>query len=158
MTGLEEYKKAVAQQYPGAVVFVEPPPLDEFLSGDGKVLEDRKPSEEVIIALTNVTQQVRKKVEMLLKDYSEKWAKVLTEDHSDQSQNCYNDADDKCNLQQYLHHPDESYAEFVNNHHETKSRSSIMLSLDHLHPSDEGYEIWGRHIAAEILKKWNFQG
>eukprot|EP00522_Entomoneis_paludosa_P004131 CAMPEP_0172474130 /NCGR_PEP_ID=MMETSP1065-20121228/69197_1 /TAXON_ID=265537 /ORGANISM="Amphiprora paludosa, Strain CCMP125" /LENGTH=724 /DNA_ID=CAMNT_0013232309 /DNA_START=111 /DNA_END=2286 /DNA_ORIENTATION=+ len=145
---LENYKRAMAKQFPGAVVFVEPPPMDEILSGDGKLLqEDIQPAQEVILALTNVTQRVRKRMERALQEHREKWAKVLSQDQEEQSQH-------KDESQQHHHHPDESFHEFENGN---ARDTSIMLSIDKLHPSDAGYEIWGRHIAQQVLKEWNFE-
>ncbi|OEU21195.1 hypothetical protein FRACYDRAFT_216733 [Fragilariopsis cylindrus CCMP1102] len=35
------------------------------------------------------------------------------------------------------------------------SKGSDLVSVDRLHPNDEGYELWGRHIAAAIIEHWN---
>jgi lysophospholipase L1-like esterase len=32
---------------------------------------------------------------------------------------------------------------------------SNLVSINKVHPNDEGYELWGRHIAAAIIKHWN---
>ena len=32
-----------------------------------------------------------------------------------------------------------------------------MIAADHIHPSDKGYEFWGRHIAWAILQEWQNQ-
>jgi lysophospholipase L1-like esterase len=31
---------------------------------------------------------------------------------------------------------------------------SKLISFDDVHPNDDGYDLWGRHIAAEIIKEW----
>jgi lysophospholipase L1-like esterase len=31
---------------------------------------------------------------------------------------------------------------------------SKLVSLDKIHPNDQGYDYWGRHIASAIVKEW----
>jgi hypothetical protein len=37
----------------------------------------------------------------------------------------------------------------------SKKRGSPYVAADKMHPNDEGYELWGRHIAAAIIEHWN---
>jgi len=56
----------------------------------------------------------------------------------------------------YYHHHDDSH-----NHQQYSSSSTVAgrstspyVAVDKMHPNDEGYELWGRHIAAAILEHW----
>ena len=35
---------------------------------------------------------------------------------------------------------------------------STMFSLDGIHPTDEGYDFWGRYIANAIVREWKESG
>jgi lysophospholipase L1-like esterase len=37
----------------------------------------------------------------------------------------------------------------------SQSVGSSLVSADQIHPNDEGYDLWGRHIAAAIIQNWD---
>ncbi|KAL7564152.1 hypothetical protein ACA910_021127 [Epithemia clementina (nom. ined.)] len=144
---LENKKKELAEKFPGGIVFVDSPPvtfLSEIEAGEGKMYEDLK-AEAVLLKLTNVTRRVQENFEKKIKEYRDKWAQLVLDQGEQSGQGNDHDSYSRYN------HPDESYPDYETS---KTNKLSRILSLDQIHPSDEGYELWGRHIASEILKQW----
>ena len=167
---LENTKKQLAEQYPGEIVFVESPPVELFSAvqeGKGELYEDIQ-AQEVLLKLTSVTRRFQEQFDAKIKEYRDKWAQRIqrqarrrakdttagSPEGTDTTDNNDDDDDDDEDNEESggYNHPDEFYPDYD----KTKSLKALsILSLDQLHPSDEGYEIWGRHIASTVLKHWN---
>ena len=172
---LEHYKRAIAQQFPGEVVFVEAPPRELFVSKKALKEEEKgQPAEEVLVAITNVRERVKERMNQTLQDYRRKWAELMTEeegyDDNDKATNTNGTTTAAASLEimdqgenndgDFGHHPDESYMDYdkrgrLERTKSNHSKRSPVLSIDQLHPNDRGYEIWGQHIAEHVLEKWN---
>jgi hypothetical protein len=133
----------VARRFPGEVLFVEPPTLKVYSDideGKGPLWDERR-TEQVLVQLTDVTQRARERVEALMKEHYEKWASrmgIHDESH-----------------QQHYQTPEEVHNDSAIQQACLPGRS--LISVDNVHPNDEGYEFWGRHIAAAIIEEWNVQ-
>ena len=173
---LENCKKSMAEKFPGEIVFVEPPCIDLFTeleAGEGKMYEDLQ-AETVLLKLTNVSQRMQENFEMKLQEYRDKIARIMKEDedddkaeeggggkeHGDGNDHDGTDYSRGGNSSSSItHHPDESFADYEKPKIKKDDSKRIpILACDQVHPSDEGYEIWGRHIASEVLKQWKPTG
>lgn len=140
---VDNYKREVARRFPGEVLFVEPPTLEVYSDidkGKGPLWDERR-TEQVLVQLTDVTQRARERVEALMKEHYEKWASrmgIHDESH-----------------QQHYQTPEEVHNDSAIQQACLPGRS--LISVDNVHPNDEGYEFWGRHIAAAIIEEWNVQ-
>jgi lysophospholipase L1-like esterase len=139
---VDSYKREVARRFPGEVLFVEPPTLEVYSDidqGKGPLWDERR-TEQVLVQLTDVTQRARERVEALMKEHYEKWASRMglhDESH------------------QHYQTPEEVHNDSAIQQADLPGRS--LISVDNVHPNDEGYEFWGRHIAAAIVEEWNIQ-
>lgn len=154
---MENNKRFLASSFPEYVVFVHQPDLcwwsDNTEMGIGSIRENIK-QERLLLRVTDCAKKGRKRIEKLMKQfYGQKHATIPTHDESSYSSqhNCTtkqstplgvidNDIiDDRDDF------PLCSY----------QLRGGDLISADKIHPNDEGYELWGRYIAAAIIEHWN---
>lgn len=95
--------------------------------------------------VTDSVRSGRERIELLMKKYY---------DSKDQEP-----ASQSSNLNQFQSSQNSSSSENNNNVcASTKGNNrntSDLVSVDRMHPNDEGYELWGRHIAAAIIEHLN---
>ena len=131
---MEYQKKKLAEKYPAPVLFLEGPRnnvISDYLHKRGPLWEATS-KEEVLFELTNKARL--EQLENLMKDYYKTWTEDVEEEVPAYSYDMFG-PDIQGPLQ--------------------KIRRSPLISPDNVHPSDEGYELWGRHIADEIVKEWD---
>ena len=140
---VDNYKREVAKRFPGEVLFVDAPTEDIFAEvekGTGTLWDDRR-GERLLLRLTDIQQKARMHVESIMSEYYEKWAnrQRIKDDSSHYNEQTPEEAHHATQLQPY-HRP-----------------GSSLISVDGIHPNDDGYEFWGRHIALAIIKEWESQ-
>lgn len=139
---VDSYKRQVAARFPGEVLFVDTPTDDEFSEieqGTGALWDERR-REQVLLRLTDITQKARERVEEVMKEHYKKWAKTIGTKES----HCYN-------------HPTPEEAQNSSEMERSHRPGNSLISVDGVHPNDDGYEFWGRHIALAIVEEWNKQ-
>jgi hypothetical protein len=151
---MDHNKEALARRFPDMVLFVPPPSnqtLRDIERGEGQLFKSRK-AEQVLLTITDVTQRAKEKVEELMKEHYQQWAKDREDNHQqkeEQSLSTYQDTHAN---------RDEVYSQSCHDHlqqrNESKPPGWSLISADQVHPNDEGYDYWGRHIAAAIVKEW----
>ena len=130
---MENNKRFLASCFPDNVVFVHQPDLcwwtdDEM--GIGSIRENIQ-QERLLLRVTDSVRSGRERIEELMRNYYDS--------------------------------KEEEFAKGSNNQHQRSQNSltssernpSDLVSVDRMHPNDEGYEFWGRHIAAAIIDHWN---
>jgi len=139
---VDNYKREVAKRFPGEVLFVESPSdvvFAEIEQGKGQLWEERR-REQVLLRLTDVTQRASERVEAIMRQHYSKWAKALgVQEAHVYSGPTPEEAQHSSELETY-HRPGRS-----------------LISVDGIHPNDDGYEFWGRHIALAIIAEWESQ-
>lgn len=144
---MENNKRFLASCFPDNVVFVHQPNVcwwtdDEM--GIGSIRENIK-QERLLLRVTDSVRSGRERIELLMKKYY---------DSKDQEP-----ASQSSNLNQFQSSQNSSSSENNNNVcASTKGNNrntSDLVSVDRMHPNDEGYELWGRHIAAAIIEHLN---
>lgn len=140
---VDNYKRKVAERFPGEVLFVETPTDDEFSQierGAGSLWEERR-TEQVLLRLTDITQRARANVENVMRQHYEKWKQKIGVKDSSHGYNrpTPEEAQNSSELEAF-HRP-----------------GSTLISVDGVHPNDAGYEFWGRHIANAICEEWEAQ-
>lgn len=128
-------KKNIAEMFPELVLYVEPPDSCQISDAESK----RGPQWEdfhVLLKLNDVAPFVKEKVEALMKQHYESW--VTDHDQNDNTE--------------YLYQLD---VHGVLTLEPTRPRrGSVVVAADGIHPSDIGYDMWGRHIARAIVQTW----
>ena len=154
--GMENNKKFLSASFPEYVIFVPQPDLkwwSDAESGLG-LIRDNIRQERLLLRTTDVAQNVRDRIQQLMKaHYHPNDAEQSSGNLGSASDGSYRDE----------HHPDHPrhYSDHqvvpANGHHginSTTGSGSSYVAVDKMHPNDEGYELWGRHIAAAILEHW----
>jgi hypothetical protein len=161
---MENNKKFLASCFPQYVVFVEQPDLHWWTdteTGIGPIRENIQ-QEQLLLRVTDITHTARERIEALMKQYYDDGAEVDT-GHSSKdvehlsNKECVIEHDTKIRMiddHDHLHY-DVDRPQPDSNNCNGQSFGSNLVSVDKVHPSDEGYELWGRHIAAAIIKHWN---
>jgi hypothetical protein len=129
---MENNKRFLASCFPDNVVFVHQPDLrwwtDDDEIGIGSIRENIQ-QERLLLRVTDSVRSGRERIEELMKTYYD-------DDSSDGEKTGKNST---------------SISMIRGNNR----NGSDLVSVDRMHPNDEGYELWGRHIAAAIIQHWN---
>ena len=139
---VDNYKRQVADLFPGEVLFVEAPTDDvysEIEEGTGSLWDERR-TEQVLLRLTDITQRARDRVETVMRQHYDKWKNRMGGKES----YTYNrptpeEAQHSCEIEG------------------SQRPGSSLIAVDGVHPNDAGYEFWGRHIANAICEEWEAQ-
>ncbi|KAL3922509.1 MAG: hypothetical protein SGARI_006437, partial [Bacillariaceae sp.] len=161
---MENNKRHLASCFPDNVVFVEQPETDWWTdteSGIGPVREHIQ-QEQLLLRITDIGRKARGQIQDVMKQFYGRGQKegggaveeAAVED--DSSDSCVIANDNRIRMMDdhdHLHY-DEDRAD-----HSTETSNqpatSNLVSEDQIHPNDEGYELWGRHIAAAIIEHWD---
>eukprot|EP00980_Cylindrotheca_fusiformis_P020611 scaffold7679_cov134-Cylindrotheca_fusiformis.AAC.2 len=149
---MESNKEFLSSKFPDHVAFVHQPDLkwwSEVQSGVTPIDKNLK-EEESLLRLTNIAQTAQKEVRKLMSNF-------------------YNPGSEGTEMREREHTsnviPSSTSSEGWN--HATYKVDDRMdtvgirhgkftyVAQDKMHPNDEGYEIWGHHIAAAVVRRWN---
>jgi hypothetical protein len=158
---MENNKKFLGASFPEYVVFTPQPDLkwwSDVEAGLGPIRENIR-SERLLLRTTDVTQNARERIQELMRQFYYPDDDLDGESHM-QSSSGSRDPKSRHKDEHHPHHPHHH-----SDHHvvppdrsrgkdgsQNASNGSSYVAMDKMHPNDEGYELWGRHIAAAILK------
>ena len=130
---MENNKRFLASCFPDNVVFVHQPDLrwwtDDDEMGIGSIRENIK-HEQLLLRVTDSVRSGRERIEKLMKNY-------------------YDSKEEELASKSRSNHQRQNVSTT------SEKNPSDFVSVDKMHPNDEGYELWGRHIAAAIIDHWN---
>lgn len=139
---IDKQKKDLSKEYPGQILFISPPTseMTDAFEKNRSEQEYQVGEKNVILLLQNVSKRAKKKIEKMM----EKHRKI----HEERFENS-DDLDIEKNFEESIQH---------NLCRIEKARiGSSLVSIDKVHPNDDGYEFWGRHIASAIIQEWKIQ-
>ncbi len=124
---MENNKRFLASCFPDNVVFVHQPDLRWWTDDEMGIgsIRENIKQERLLLRVTDSVRSGRERIEELMKKYYDSKEEEL----ASKSSNSPNTISEK--------------------------NPSDLVSVDRMHPNDEGYELWGRHIAAAIIDHWN---
>lgn len=127
----DRFKRRLAERYPHAILYVEPSSVADMLDFENcrGLHHNKMITEDTLLSLKDKPVKDIRHVETLMKEYYEKKARRGR-------------------------HPD---AVVQPAYVRRGAPGASLLSLDGIHPSDKGYDFWGRCIAAAILREWNIE-
>jgi lysophospholipase L1-like esterase len=152
---IDRHKQRLSELYPGRVLFVPSPDSTTWSDFEAK----RGPQWQdffVLLKLHDIANDAKERIEQLMQRHYAKW--VL--DQGD-------DRHDGPNAASKLVDHDDSLYEFsemegvwmrpqwVRQPHTYLGHD--LVAPDGIHPSDSGYDMWGRHIAFAIVEEWDRQ-
>ncbi len=132
---LDNEKKALSKEHPGTILFVDAP-SSEFVQKIEEIITNgsQRSKERVVLAIKDIKGSAQRKIEELMREYSSA--------HSSQ--------DEECETEQF--HDEALYSNLTRKMPDFLG--SKLVSFDKIHPNDDGYDFWGRHIAAAIIDEW----
>lgn len=147
---VDRHKRAMAQMYPGRVIYVEQPNRQIWLDAEAK-RGDQWQDFRVLLKLDDIAHHVKERVERLMEQHYSRWM----EKHQHLSMGEH----DPTNGEAFLGNDDSLYQMDACGisliEMETARRpGSRFVAPDGIHPNDHGYSMWGRHIASAIVKEW----
>jgi hypothetical protein len=162
---MENNKKFLSASFPEYVVFIPQPNLkwwSDVEAGLGPIRENIR-SERLLLQTTDVTQNSRERIQELMRQFYYP-DDDLDDDLDDSSSHIQSNIGSRDPKTQHRneHHP--HHPHHHSDHHivpkdrskgkrgTQKGNGSSYVAMDKMHPNDEGYELWGRHIAAAILQ------
>jgi len=150
---MENNKRILASRFPDNVVFVHQPDLCFWTDLEIGSMRENIDKEKLLLRVTDNARSAREQIEQLMKKFydakeeeSQNKKNYPTSTIDESEKNVYDIDDYNCIL-----HNNTSSSLYSNK----KSNGSDFVSVDQMHPNDEGYELWGRHIAAAIIEHWN---
>mmetsp|Transcript_11579 Transcript_11579/g.24419 ORF Transcript_11579/g.24419 Transcript_11579/m.24419 type:complete len:492 (+) Transcript_11579:229-1704(+) len=132
---LDNEKKALSEEHPGTILFVEAP-SSEFVQKIEEIISkgSQRSKERVVLAIKDIKASAERKIEELMREYSSA--------HSSQGEECETE---KSHDEAFYSNLTRKMPDFL---------GSKLVSFDKIHPNDDGYDFWGRHIAAAIIDEW----
>eukprot|EP00531_Pseudo-nitzschia_arenysensis_P017989 CAMPEP_0116117694 /NCGR_PEP_ID=MMETSP0329-20121206/1707_1 /TAXON_ID=697910 /ORGANISM="Pseudo-nitzschia arenysensis, Strain B593" /LENGTH=615 /DNA_ID=CAMNT_0003611271 /DNA_START=57 /DNA_END=1901 /DNA_ORIENTATION=- len=123
---MENNKRFLASCFPDNVVFVHQPDLRWWTDDEMGIgsIRENIKQERLLLRVTDSVRSGRERIEELMKKFYDSKEEELASKSSN-SQNVF-----------------------------SEKNPSDFVSVDRMHPNDEGYELWGRHIAAAIIDHW----
>jgi hypothetical protein len=148
---MEHSKRALSESFPELVVFV-PQPTREFWSdveaGRGAIREGLE-NEKLLFKLNDVAQNARDRIQQLMKQHYGNWPVDADEERHYEHRDYPHDHN-------HPHHSDHQREGDQDGPSVVSDNpGSTLIAVDGMHPNDEGYDIWGRHIASAIVQHWN---
>jgi hypothetical protein len=159
---MENNKRFLSASFPDHVVFIPQPDLkwwSDVEAGLGPIRENIR-QERLLLQTTDIAQNARERIQKLMRQHYH-----LDEDDEDELD--YNSTNSQQIPNSESRHRDEHHPHHPHHHSDhhvvptdrsdpslNKKDGSSYISMDRMHPNDEGYELWGRHIASAILEHW----
>ena len=130
------HKRNVARSHPEKVLFVPPPSIADLATYENCTGEfwQQHCEEETVLALRDIRQKDCRRIEGEMRDYYEvKDPRRPTGKGLQMTANCT------------------GWLSFFSR---TAAPGTSIFSVDRIHPTDDGYDFWGRYIASAIVDEW----
>jgi lysophospholipase L1-like esterase len=133
---LDMHKRKLAKSHPGEVLFVPPPSIDELVqyeSCTGDIWRQRC-QEDTVLTLRDIRRLDCLRIESDLREYySRKDKRIWTGEGLRKKP---------------------SHGWFSSLFSRAPAPGASIFSVDQIHPTDDGYDFWGRYIANAIADEW----
>ena len=150
---MENNKRFLASCFPEYVVFVEQPELrwwTDTETGIGPVRENIR-QEQLLLRVTDIGRTAREQIQEGMKQYYREDNKSSSVEDITANE-CVIENDSKIRM---IDDHDHLHYDVDRNEEDQQRLGKNLVSVDQIHPNDEGYELWGRHIAAAIIGHWD---
>jgi hypothetical protein len=154
--GMENNKRFLARTFPDYVVYVDQPDLQWWTDDDAGIgpVRENIQQEKLLLRVTDTAQAARDRIQGVMKKYYTKKEEESARDiksHRQKYRSSAQSAIENENNIQIMDDEEHSDSVVV----DPTNQVADLLCVDRVHPNDEGYELWGRHIAAAIIEHWN---
>jgi hypothetical protein len=160
--GMENNKRFIAKMFPEYVIFVPQPDLNWWTDDERGIGPVRATiqQEQLLLRVSDIAHTAQDRIQGLMKKYydakHEEHHANITSRSSNYRDNPYGPTSELAEME------NERLIQVIDDDHRNEDGGTIdddfhskYVSMDRMHPNDEGYELWGRHIASAILEHWN---
>lgn len=156
---MENNKKLLSTSFPDYVVFIPQPDLqwwEDAEAGFGPI-KDAIKQERLLLRTTDIAQNALERIQDLMKQHYHPETEENIENKKTKETSPNEDTPHAPGGPEVVHSYEGMNDQRWGNSNQKvpKSSRSQYVAVDKMHPNDEGYELWGRHIAAAILEHWN---
>jgi hypothetical protein len=155
---MENNKRFLASCFPEYVVFVEQPELHWWTDTDTGIgpVRERIQQEQLLLRVTDIGRTARVQIQEVMKQFYKEGDHKTAPLDEVASSSCVIENDSKIRMiddHDHLHYDVDRDKQIIAMN--SQSVGSSLVSADQIHPNDEGYELWGRHIAAALIQNWD---
>mmetsp|Transcript_25886 Transcript_25886/g.61405 ORF Transcript_25886/g.61405 Transcript_25886/m.61405 type:complete len:550 (-) Transcript_25886:1577-3226(-) len=161
--GMENNKKFIANMFPEYVIFVPQPELEWWTDdevGIGPIRANIE-KEQLLFRVTDIAHTAQDRIQGLMKKYYDAKHEENSSPAGDRSSNYkdnpYGPTSEIAEMEneRLIQIIDDDHRSMEGSENSEEKVPTSYVSVDKMHPNDEGYEIWGRHIASAILERWD---
>lgn len=130
------HKRSVARSHPGQVLFVPPPSIDDLATYENCEGEFWRQhcEEDTVLALRDIQRRDCQRIEADMRDY-------------------YEVKDPRRPTGKGLQKTSTGWFSCL--FPRSAAPGTSIFSVDRVHPTDDGYDFWGRYIASAIVDEWS---
>ncbi|CAJ1960032.1 unnamed protein product [Cylindrotheca closterium] len=139
---MERNKKFLSSTFPDHVVFIDQPGL-EWWSDAERRHNSYMEEDESVLRLTDTAQTAQARVKQLMQRF------YNPNHHTVRSNEQRETGGGNGRSSLTNNFSEESYR------YRRKSNGTLYIAQDKMHPNDEGYDLWGRHIAEAVVRHWS---
>lgn len=174
LRSIDHHKEVLAKMYPGLILYVDSPNIEIIHDAELRrgPLWDDFGREKIHLKITDVKQHVQETILEAMKQHYDAW--IENENNDDDDDFVTRVCDDSISGRDSnetkppvtpqsdtkkswndLYELDFDGVNIINKRQYEKKNhiGSTMVAPDGIHPSDDGYEMWGRHIANAIVNE-----
>jgi lysophospholipase L1-like esterase len=152
---IDRHKQRLSELYPGRVLFVPSPDSTTWSDFEAK----RGPQWQdffVLLKLHDIANDAKERIEQLMQRHYAKWVLDQGDDRHDGPNAATKLVDHDDSLYEYGELEGVWMGpQWVRQPHTYLGHD--LVAPDGIHPSDSGYDMWGRHIAFAIVEEWDRQ-
>ena len=143
---MDAHKRKLAKAHPGEVLFVKAPTsadMATFERREGAVWQE-KAQEETVLSLRDIKKSECRRLEQDMRGYFEsKMGMTEANDTPGRAGNC-----------SFLFNAFSRMLPAIATRNQSPAPLSTIFAVDRVHPTDVGYDFWGRFIAQYIFDEW----
>lgn len=146
---MERNKKFLSSTFPDHVVFIDQPGL-EWWSDAERRHNSYAEEDESVLRLTDIAQTTQNRVKQLMQSfYNPHHQTGRNNEKRQRGGEGENGGSSLPADSNYTMQPAQVSS------YRRKSEGTSYIAQDKMHPNDKGYDLWGRHIAEEVVRHWS---
>lgn len=147
---MERNKKFLSSTFPDHVVFIDQPGLEWWSDAESRH-NSYVEEEDSVLRFSDIAQTAQTQAKQLMQRFYDKNHQTagsneeLEGGFGNGGSSLPNSVSEETN---FSTQPTEASSD------KRKSKGTLYIAQDKMHPNDEGYDLWGRHIAEAVVRHW----
>jgi len=147
---MERNKKFLSSTFPDHVVFIDQPGL-EWWSDAERRHNSYMEEEESVLRLTDIAQTAQSQVKQLMQRFYNPNRQTGSSNEEGKEGGGNGESSLPNNVSEESNFSTQAAQ---SSSFKRKSKGTLYIAEDKMHPNDEGYDLWGRHIAEAVVRHW----